>query len=96
MTLKKYLTHPATLVASGLSLIGIAVKPVIIHAILAVVWQQAGTIFTFASVAAFTLVPRIPGLAVLKPAAYGVAMVAGAVYLTKLGDKIYDEFQERI
>lgn len=96
MTLRDLLDHPATWVASILGLVGLAVKPVIVKAIFAAVWAQAGTIFTALSVAGFTLVPQVAALEPLKPVITGFALIAGALYLVKLGDRIIDEFQKRI
>lgn len=93
---KELLTHPASLLSSGLALIGIAVKPAILHAVFAAVWSSAGTLFTAASIAAFSLVPNIEMLAPLKPVAVGLALITGAVYLVKLAEKVLDEFQKRL
>lgn len=96
MNWKDLLAHPASLAAAGLSILGIAVKPMLLQAVFAAVWGQAGTIFTAASVAAFSLVPNVDVLAPFQPFVVGVAVISGAVYLAKLGDKIIDEFQRRI
>ncbi|GGL26092.1 hypothetical protein GCM10009037_07140 [Halarchaeum grantii] len=96
MNWKKTLTHPASVVAGALGVVGIAVKPTVITAVFAAVWAQAGTIFTATSLTAFSIVPNLPSLAGFQPVAIGVALVSGAVYLVKLGDRVIDEFERRL
>lgn len=95
-TLKKYLTHPATILAAVLSIVGITVKAAAIHAFVGAVWAQAGTMFTVASVAAFSLIPHLPVPGWVQSIAIAAAIVAGVLYVLKLSLRVYNRFERRI
>ncbi|MFB6188371.1 MAG: hypothetical protein ABEI57_00665 [Halapricum sp.] len=94
--LREIVTHPASLVAGVLSLAGIAVKPALIHIVWAVVWSQIGSIFTGLSLAAFTILPRIPMPSWLQSVGVGAALIAGAIYAAKLLDGVIERVQDQI
>jgi hypothetical protein len=91
MNTKKLLKHPLTWLSGSLGGL-LIVDPSTLLAVATVVWTKAGTIFTAASVTAFTVVPEVSALSALEEAAVAIAISAAGVYIAKLGYRIYDSY----
>ena len=59
LTLREVVAHPATLASSAVAVIGGLLNIPFIDALLAVLWAQAGSLFTVLSIGGFTLAPRV-------------------------------------
>ena len=70
--------------------------PTVLTALLAALWSSAGTLFTAASVAAFTVVPEVSALNPYEEGAVAIAVAAGGIYLAKLGYRILDNYTDRL
>lgn len=93
LTLMDLVRHPATVAAAVTGVLGGVLEVKLFAAVFAVVWQSAGTIFTAASVAGFTLCSEldfVPACSQLQV----VALLAGVVFVVKLADKVVDNFRE--
>lgn len=92
-TLKEILTNPASLVSYLIAVVGAATNPAIIDALISTIWVDVSTLFTAASVSAFTLAPNLGwSTTLLEPA----ALLLGALLILKLLLKVFDSFEERV
>lgn len=81
--IKDLITSPFTVVASVVGSV-LAIDPTFPITLGAVVWAQAGTLFTAVSISAFTVVPNVPWLAPLEHYFVAAALGFAGVYITKL------------
>lgn len=96
MTLKELIDHPASLIAGLLGAVGIAVNPGLIVAALMTAWSSAGTIFTATSILGFTVAPNIDSVAPYSGIFQTIAIATAVLFLLKLAEKTYDNFESRL
>lgn len=95
MTWKDIIKNPVAWLTGGVGGV-VLVDPTVLTALLAALWSSAGTLFTAASVAAFTVVPEVDALSQYEQTAVAVAVAAGGIYLAKLGYRIFDNYTDRL
>lgn len=93
-TAKDILTDPLTVALSVGAAIAHALGIGWIQAIVAVLWGQLSTLFTALSIAGMTLAPRVEWLP--EGPLTAAALVAGGLYVAKLGDSIIDQIEARL
>lgn len=96
MKLRDYIEHPVALISGFLGAIGLAVKPGIIMAVLMTVWGSAGTIFTASSLFAWTISPNVDALAPYADIFQTLALLAALLFLLKLSDRTFDNFERNL
>lgn len=94
--LERGLRHPVTVVSGLVGAFAAVLDPNLALAVGGALWAQIGTIFTAASIGAFTLAEHVPDLEPIKPALVSIAIVAGGIYLVKLGDRVLDAVENRL
>ncbi|WP_253737994.1 hypothetical protein [Halohasta salina] len=95
MNWKGLIKNPVAWLTGGLGGVFLF-DPTVITALLAALWSSAGTLFTAASVAAFTVIPQVDALSSIEETAVAIAVVAGGIYLAKLGYRILDSYTDRL
>ena len=99
--LKEVVTHPATLVTSGIagltSTLWLPIDPGILTALAATVWAHAGTLFSAGSALAFlSRGPLADSFAWVQPIALGLGASGAILYAAKLLDRFLDDFNDRL
>jgi hypothetical protein len=94
ISLREAIAHPAALASALVAAIGGFLNIPVIEALLAVLWTQAGSLFTVLSIGGFTLAPRID--AIPEGTLSSIAIAAAGLYGLKLLYGVYQNFEERL
>lgn len=94
--LRDAVMHPLAAASTVAGMVGVAFHPEILSAFLLALWQSAPTLFTISSIGAFTLPKILPSLEALKPVFLAVLAVSGALYLARLGQRTYQNFDNKL
>jgi hypothetical protein len=91
--LDRILTHPVTVVTAAVGTLASLVQVPVLSALVGVIWAKAGTIFAVVSVSISQLGPQIG----IEPSTQqAVLLVAGALYIGRLLDKLWDAVEVRL
>lgn len=91
---RETLTHPITGLTAAFAFVANVLSIPFVDAIWAVLWNNAGTLFTVLSVSGFTLAPKVPWLPG-EPLTIA-ALVAGALFVATQLDKLAEAFADRL
>jgi hypothetical protein len=93
-SLKDLLTHPVATASYVFAIAGSILNVPFIDALWSVAWANAGALFTFLSVPAFTIAPRVPWLPA-EPLSIA-AIAAGVLFAATRLDKLLDALKKRL
>lgn len=98
MTLSDLLKHPVTGASGAFAGLAAFFQFGAIDALAGVVWAQIATLFTVASISAFTVLPKVDlgPLSGIGEIATVLALVFGVVYVAKLLKKFADSAMEKL
>lgn len=68
-----------------------AIKSTFVTSLWAALWASSGDLFTLVSLGALTLPPHVPP----QSTADWVVLAVGALFLTKVGERVWKEFDAR-
>lgn len=94
LSFRRFVTHPVTTIMAALGVLGGVAHVPFLDAIWAVLWSQAGTLFTVLSVGATTLAPAVSWLPVQELQV--AALFAGGLFVLTQVSKLWAGLQDRL
>lgn len=93
LSVRDIITHPLSVVSGVIATLSAFLSAPWLDALMATVWGQSGTLFTFFSVGASTIGPVLPFPVRWLEIA---AIIAAVVFALKLADRVYDHYKSRL